>query len=427
MRTVGAIVILLAAAALAADSLLAIRALSDWSRICEPEGQRLWGKSLCGPMVLVDPGTREAIANRADPDGQFRPEGTVFLGKLPEPFVPSNTAFQWSGQVWSTVLMPLPSDPFERVCLLAHESFHRIQPALGLSAPDTPCAHLDTENGRLWLRLELRALASALRSEGTVARQSAGDAMLFRLYRHRLYPGSESAEAAMEKQEGLAEYTGVSIALRATGETIARAARRVENREESTAFARSFGYATGPALGLLLDRYAAGWRVRAASAPLDGMLIAALRVRVPRNLEQTARQRAALYGYTAVFAAEQEREEAHQAMLADLKARFLDGPTLDFPSAPELMRNFNPNTLVAFPPNGTFYPTGVFSANWGRLRVESGGALLSPDNRSVRVPAPPDPAGHPLHGDGWTLDLAPGWTIQPSARRGSFELTRAGR
>jgi hypothetical protein len=234
-------------------------------------------------------------------------------------------------------------------------------------------------------------------------------------------------EAAMEKAEGLAEYTGVFVALRATGEDIGREARAVEAFEDSDAFARSFGYATGPALGLLLDRYGAGWRERAASASLGSLLAAALAFKAPPDLERQAQQRAALYGYPAVAAAEREREERHQARLADVKSTFLDGPTLDFPNAPEMRRNFNPQTLVPFPPYGTYYPSGTFSANWGRLKVESGGALLAPDNRSVRVPAPADPGARPVAGPGWVLQLEPGWTIQPSGRPGSFAVVPAAR
>jgi hypothetical protein len=246
--------------------------------------------------------------------------------------------------------------------------------------------------------------------------------MLFRMNRHRLCPGAEPLEAAMEKHEGLAEYTGVFVALRATGEDIARVARTVESFEDSNAYARSFGYATGPALGLLLDRYASGWRERAKSASLHSMLIAALNLRVPKDLEQTARQRASLYGYPAVAAAERERDERQQALLAELKSKFIDGPILEFPSAPEMTRAFNPRTLVPFPPHGNYYPTGTFAANWGKLQVESGGALVAPDNRSLRVQAPSDPAATPIRGPGWTLHLAPGWKIQPATRPGSFAI-----
>jgi hypothetical protein len=399
----------------------AIRALNQWARVCEPDGMLLWHKSLCGPMVLVDPSTRSAIANRPDSDGTFQKYEDVYVGVFPEKFTPSNTSISWGDQQWANILLPLPADPFQRLALLAHESFHRIQPSLGLSASDAPDPDLDTEAGRIWLRLELRALAHALRSDRVLGHQSAADAMLFRAYRDRLCPGSAEMEAAMEKQEGLAEYTGVFIALRETGENISREARIIEAFEDSNAYARSFGYAIGPALGLLLDRYAPGWRQRAASAPsLDSILISALHFEAPRDLERVASDRAALYGYSAIASAEREREERRQAFLSELKSKFLEGATLDFPPAAEMRRNFNPQTLVPFPPYGTYYPTGTFAANWGKLQVESGGALLAPDNRSLRVPAPTDPDARPLRGAGWVLQIAPGWTIRPSDRPGSF-------
>ncbi len=168
--------------------------------------------------------------------------------------------------------------------------------------------------------MELRALARALRSERSPGRQSAIDAMLFRTYRDQLCPGTGKMEAAMEKQEGLAEYTGVFIALRETGESISREARIVEAFEDSNAYARSFAYATGPALGLLLDRYGPGWRAGIAKAEsLDSMLVTALKFQPPGDVRRVARERAELYGYRAVASAESEREESHRALLAELR------------------------------------------------------------------------------------------------------------
>src|SRR5260370_13457227 len=169
--------------------------LRELSKVCERDGTLLWHKSLCGPMVLVNGSTRAAIANHQDPDNSFRKDGEVFVGTFPQQFTPSNTAIQWKEQAWSTVLLPLPLDPFQRLALLVHESFHRIQAGIGLGGSDEPNAHLDTEAGRLSLRLELRALARAMRSEGAATIQSATDAMVFWIYRHRLCPRSEPTDA----------------------------------------------------------------------------------------------------------------------------------------------------------------------------------------------------------------------------------------
>jgi hypothetical protein len=400
----------------------AIKALTDWTNVCD-KYTFLWGKTLCGPALLADSSTHSVVTN-TDAGAGFEKSDGAYIGRLPEQFTPANTSIAWEGREWAMILLPLPSDPFLRFDVLAHESFHRIQPRLGLNASDAPDPSLDTEPGRVWLRLELRALARALRSDGSTGRESAADAMLFRMYRDRLCPGTEEMEAAMEKQEGLAEYTGAFVALRETGDTITREARSVEAFEDSNAFARSFGYAVGPALGLLLDRYAPEWRKSVSSAPsLDSLLISALNVHFGRDLQRLATERAAMYGYRAVLSAEDEREQRQQAFLSRLRKEFLDGPTLEFPSAPEMTRNFNPQTLVPLPPYGTYYPNGTFAANWGKLDVESGGALLSPDNRSLRIPAPVNMEARPIRGPGWVLQLAPGWAIRPSERPGGYVLS----
>jgi len=401
------------------DQDAAIKSLTEWAKVCN-KYDFLWDKTLCGPTLLVDPSTRWVVTN-TDPGAGFEKSEEVYIGRLPEQFTPSNTSIAWNGRSWAMIMLPLPSDPFFRFDVLAHESFHRIQPSLGLSASDAPDPSLDTEAGRVWLRLELRALAQALRSGGSAGRESAADGMLFRTYRDQLCAGTEEMEAAMEKQEGLAEYTGVFVALRETGETVSREASVIEAFEDSNAFARSFGYAVGPALGLLLDRYAPGWRKRASSAPsLDSLLISALHEHFGGDLQRLATERAAVYGYRAVVSAEDAREQRQKAFLSELRQKFLEGPTLDFPSAPEMTRNFNPQTLVPLPPHGTYYPTGTFTANWGKLEVESGGALISADNRSLRIQAPADSEARPLRGPGWALQLAPGWTIRPSERQGSY-------
>lgn len=400
------------------------KALQQFDTICDSDGKLLWGVSLCGRIILVEPSTRAAIANRPDPDGGFRKDRGLYTGRFPEQFTPSNTAIRWNGEEWATVMLPLPGDPFQRLALLSHEAFHRLQRSIGLSGSDAPNAHLDTEPGRLWLRLELRALAQALRQEGDAARSAARDAMIFRADRYRLCPGAEQAESAMERAEGLAEYTGIFIALRETGERPARVARQVESFEDSRAFARSFAYETGPALGLLLDRYDGNWRARAAKASLYSLLSSALKISMPQDLEADARRRARGYGYQAIAAAESEREQQRQAFMAELKRQFIEGAVLQFPQM-EMRRNFNPQNLVPFPPHGVFYPTGTFAADWGKLQVEGGGAVVAPDNRSLVVAAPADPNARPLRGEGWTLQLAPGWTVRPSARTGSLEVVRA--
>ena len=396
--------------------------LSEFQRVCREAGDRLWGVSLCGRVLLVDPGSRVTVANMPDPDQKFQESGGLYVGKLPADLLIANTSIQWGSHEWAMVLLPLPADEFLRLRLLVHESFHRVQPELGLRASDAASGHLEAESGRLWLRLELRALAQALRLKGAAAHSAARDAMLFRAARQQLNPGVDIRESALEIQEGLAEYTGTVIALEKSGETLARVARAVEDFEDRPAFSRSFAYATGPALGLLLDRHASGWRKKVRQkANLGALLGEALGFQASdADLVSRAQTAAEPYGFRAVAAKERTRALETQAKLAAYRAQFVDGPVLEFPKTEELRRSFNPSNLVPLGEHGTVYPTGTFASRWGKLQIDDVGGLLSSDNQSLWVIAPPDPSLRPLPGPGWRLELAPGWTVRSGAKPGNF-------
>ena len=93
-------------------------ALQDFESICRADGGKLWGRSLCGPIVLVDPQTRNAVASV---------DGRVYEAKIPESIGIANTAVDWDGRRWTMVMWPLPEDAPSRKRILAHESFHRLQ------------------------------------------------------------------------------------------------------------------------------------------------------------------------------------------------------------------------------------------------------------------------------------------------------------
>ncbi|MCB9518462.1 MAG: hypothetical protein H6691_06025 [Gemmatimonadales bacterium] len=170
---------------------------------CRADDGRLWGVTLCGPLIVVDGRTGLAVATAKPPAGSFAAERGVWIGRVPEGMQVANTAIEWEGALWSTVRLPLPGDAYLRDKLIAHEAFHRVQQALGLNARDAINAHLDEEDGRVLLRLELRALTAAATRTGATADAAARDAVLFRFARHRRYPGADTLEAMLELQEGL--------------------------------------------------------------------------------------------------------------------------------------------------------------------------------------------------------------------------------
>ncbi len=391
----------------------------DANEICRNDGGRLWGVSLCGPILLVDPATRDAFANQADGENQLQKSGDVFRGKLPPTVNIANTAIEWAGTRWTMVMLPLPADQHRRNALLAHEMWHRIQDQLGFPSSGAANNHLDTRDGRIWLQLEWRALAAALRSTGDQEREVIVDAALFRARRHQIFPNAAQEERSMELNEGLAEYTGVRL----SGSTDLRqfvVAGDLKDAAGKESFVRSFAYATGPAYGLLLDEADPQWRKSIRGGDdLAEILLRLARLKIPDDVESAANARAEKYSAAQLIAAEKQREQDRQKLLALYRARFVDGPVLTIPLR-KMNMQFNPGNLIPLETRGTVYPQIRVIDQWGVLDVSSNGALMSADFTRVTVPAPADFAeGRELKGDGWTLELNPGWSVK-RVQNGNF-------
>jgi hypothetical protein len=395
----------------------------DYLAACRADRGRLWGTTLCGPVILVDPDTRQALVTEAPPGTAFQPVGGLWRGTLPSELGSANTSVTWSGRRWTMVQLPLPSDRFARLSLLLHESFHRIQPGLRLDSRDALNPHLDERDGRYWLRLELRALASALRQAGPARAAATRDAVLFRRMRYALYPTAQETEDALERHEGLAEYTGAHLGRAALRVPATRIADDLAAFEARPTFVRSLGYGTGPALGLLLDDAAPAWRQRVAKDGFAAQLARAIRFSPPADLAAAAAAAARRYGATELARAEDARAADRVRRLAELRARLVDGPVVRF-HQPSLSTSFDPNRIIPLGAEGAVYPTGHFVAAWGALDVTDGGALIAPDMMQLRVPAPASTpgSGQTVRGPGWTLELAAGWRLVARGRRGDLEL-----
>ena len=392
--------------------------------LCARDGGKLWGASLCAPIMLVDPQSRQIVAAQADAKGVLQARDGVYVGVLPADQNVANTAFEWSGTRWTQMLWPLPENDGERATLIAHELFHQLQPRLPIakmSGGENP--HLDTLEGRYTLQLEWRALALALESEDAAARNAAvRDAIAFRAQRYRLFPAAERDETALEFNEGLAEYTGVMVGNASADARRQGALRDLSLHVDNVSFVRSFAYATGPAYGLLLDQAAPDWRQRLGEGKnLAWMLRDAARIEIPVD-DASLATAAARYQGAALRASETRREEQRQAQLQRNRQRFVDGPVLTL-KFEHMKVQFNPSNLQPLDDLGTVYPNLRIVDDWGTLEVE-GGALMKSDWSAVIVSAPATSTGSPLKGEGWILELKPEWRLGPGARKGDLILDK---
>lgn len=408
----------------ALDAATAGRYFAEAKALCARDGGKLWGRSLCGPMMFADPSTRAVVASEPDREGLLKRSVNVYVGLLPPSVNVANTAIEWAGVKWMMVMSTtIPADRYRRGRVLMHELWHRQQAELGFPASGAANDHLDTRAGRVWLQLEWRALASALAARGQGRRRALEDALLFRAHRRSLFPNAAAEELEMEMHEGLAEYTGVRLS---GNPDPARFVIDVNLLEESRreSFVRSFAYASGPAYGLLLDEAAPGWtrRLKKTDDPAE-LLRLRLRMSLPRGDERELSERMRVYGGKELSASERRREEARRQLIDDYRARLVEEPVLSL-ALRSMRMSFDPGTLVPLEGFGTVYPNLRVVDVWGVLTVARGGALMNQTYSAVNVPAPTDVSARPVRGEGWTLELNDGWTLAPGAREGDFVLKK---
>jgi hypothetical protein len=379
--------------------------------LCERDGGRLWGVSICAPMVVGDARTQTFATSRKPPDVP-RPK---LIGIL-------NGPIQWGDTVWAALSWETVANqpPHVRNSMFLHESFHIVQrQPLGLGVATNSAEHLDTEDGRYWLRLEWHALARALRASGEARTLAIRDAVAFRQARYARFPDKVETERALDINEGLASYTGIVLAAQSKADAIAHALDELAGQESGESYVRTAAYASGPAYGLLLDAASPGWtrKVRASDDPA-ALLMRALALRPVAD----AAAAAARYGGAEIRAAEAHRVEQRKARIAELRRRFVDGPVLVMPGGG---RGFSDSHgAVVIPDVGTiWFGDYRMTGPWGALDADKG-VLLSSDGRTRRLPAPVRSDSTTFSGDGWTLKAAPGWVVREGARRGDYEVVR---
>jgi hypothetical protein len=410
----GIFMLALLAAATAADGQvqpqLAQRYFEEAKALCERDAGRLWGVSLCGPMVIVDQATGTRAASQPEPEGPV-PRLSGF----------ADGPVSWGGLRWFSIpLYMLPAnDPDVRQQVMIHGLFHRIQPELGLITEDGFNEHLDTLEGRVWMQLEWRALRRAVESSGSDRTAAIADALAFRRERRRRFPGAAENERREEIREGLPSYTGIVVWANSPADARRAAASALAGGELQPAFVGNFEAASGPGYGVLLDDLLPGWRRQVRSTSDLGDMLASAINRPPTPDVVAAAER---YDGATLRTAEEARDRVQHVRVAELRRRFVDGPVLTMPAVGS--GTSDTTGSVGIPGAGTVY-FGNFtqSGQWGRLNANNG-VLRAADGSTLAVPISGPLEGTTLQGDGWSVTVNAGWVVRPAAQPGSFTIMR---
>ncbi len=394
-------------AAAQVDQQLAEGYFREAAAICQRDGGRLWGVSLCGPMVFADARTRTLATNQPRPAGDW-PQVLGF----------TNAPIEWGGSNWVAYMWDFTTAlPTSRVrCeFMLHELFHRIQPDLGLMTLSGQNAHLDTPEGRIWLRLEWRALSRALEQSGDARKRALSDAAAFRLKRRSQFANAAENERVEEIREGLAQYTGIVVTADTRADAVISMIEHLAAAEGHETFLQQC-YVTGTAYGILLDDASADWRRSVnSSSDLGQMLMTALGI----SPDEDAVEASVPYGGMEIRATEQLRDEQQRARLLELRNRFVEGPVLVVPSGGGA--TFNAVGATPIPGVGTVFVLPYRTkGGWGTLEATNG--VLINDDGKRRLPGPFHIEGATISGEGWTVTTASGWTVRSGPRSGDYQI-----
>ncbi len=382
------------------------------------KGQKLWKAGLYGPVLFVEPKTRRAWSNTADSAGILKPAGTVFTGIIPQDVSIANTAIRWQGRKWTVVLWPLPQQRDERLSLILHELFHRIQEELGFPANNPNSAHLDTRDGRVYFLLELEALKRAMQQPVKNRKENLAAALQFRQKRGALFPESFGNERLLEMSEGIAEYTGTLLG-RDIDSIPGFLNRVITAAAGKASLMRSFAYTTGPLYGYLLYQKEPKWTYSLTAADdLPAQLAEYYGIRGQQTDEARLERLAVQYGAEQIRASEQAKQDRRDSLRAGYMELFTQKPVLRIKLSTQMKINFNPGNLFDLGTYGTVYPTAEVRDHWGHVQVDGGGMLLKDWNTiTLSLDREPGAGEQVIEGKGWKLTLNTGWSLVKSSER----------
>jgi hypothetical protein len=134
-------------------------------------------------------------------------------------------------------------------------------------------------------------------------------------------------------------------------------------------------------------------------------------------LANTANGRSHIYGGPVIIAEENRRWATREKQLALYRAKFIDGPTVRIRPR-SLNISFDPRGQASLDTSGTVMANLVWKSADGASLTAPEGALVNSNWSELRVPlgsvrlrAGKINAQRTIRGAGWTLVLAPGWTV----------------
>jgi len=398
-------------------------------KLTTEQNKNLWNINLNGPMILIDPFTRKIYASEQDSLGTLTYNNSIYTGTFPKSINISGAWVEWNGKVWAMLPFPFPEGTTikDGVGYLCHELFHRAQKKLGFVFPNEELSnHLDTKEGRIFLRLEIEALRKAIESENREEMENhLKNAVIFRSYRYVLYPESKRKENLLELNEGITQYTTVILQSLSKEETVAYFKKVSDIFINGSTYVRTFAYHTIPAYGYLLRPQNKYWNQQISlQTNLTDFFIKEFGINLPENIKEEVEKIRNDYNGKKIF----EEEEAREKKLLIEKKQFIQTLISDPHLEIEIRGNkmsFDPSNVIPLEGKGTVYNGTVrWSDKWGILEVRNG-LFLDENDSKICVTFPKEVVNKYAKGNDWELWLNEGYQFVKNDTNGNYTVEKS--
>lgn len=355
--------------------------------VCDKDNGKLWGIHLYAPTLCIDK-NRNVWSNSEGPQRQLQVCGECFIGKFPVNKNIANSTINAFGQKWVMMALPLPADSLDRTILFCHEMFHYWQDSLGHIPRPYNNIHLDRKDARILLKLEWNAFLSACKTTDPSLRKIAiSDALAFRKQRQQKYWKYHSDETAFEVHEGLAQYTGMKLAVSSDSMYLHILDKEIASYMKKDNLVRNFAYLSGAMMGYLLDESTSEWHKQIDGNSDLGLVIQkAYRIVTPTDNENHIQQRKAFYDYDHIINFENHRDSIQAIQKKQLTKLFIQDDIKKLPLK-NMQISFDPNSIIPLENIGNIYKNARIVDDWGILETKGNGSILiTEDWKTVILP-----------------------------------------
>jgi hypothetical protein len=384
---------------------------SEVERLCDKDDGNLWGENLYGPILFIDAKTRRLYSNVQDKEGLLKPREDIFTGTFPREEV-SNYAKEFGGTLYAMAPIPEEEDYYRITSRCIHGLFHCFQIRKNIDTPDYNTSHMGERTARLWLKMEWKALERAIRTTGDTRKQAVRDALVFRSARRELYPKYIQEENKFENYEGLASFTWMMLCSESRDDYLKKLLDYYHRIYNYRSYTFSYGFVHGNIYAYLLNETGFDFSsIDSRDFDLGETLMNRYEISLPEISRDIAGSLAFSYDVDLVKEEEKQRDDQLREGLRRRTAQFTEKPVvlleLQSPNFSFEAEDTDPVDTL-----GTIYQTIRVSDNWGKLAVEEGGCLVSPNLKFLRVPAKNvEKDKQHITGDGWRIVLNNNWEL----------------